>query len=159
MIITHASQSKINEIDSSYSEAQLGCLFFASEGNEYNLAAECNFQYNLDVENILEMRRLNYQHDFSECEIMRDVFDDVRCALGLDCDDEEISEILDDTNSVFDYETSIDSGVASWLVQQFQGILAHKLGYDCAESNDERGVVYIAFCVDRKLEEIALNGI
>jgi hypothetical protein len=160
MKITHASFQKIEKVEAHKSyenDYQRGCLFFASEGNTYNLANECNFQYNIEVENILDITRLNYEHDFTECKIMRDVFQKLREELGIDCDDEEISEILDETNSIYEYETTVRDFNAGWIVQQYQGILAHRLGYDCAESFDEQGAVYIAYCVGRELQEIAVK--
>lgn len=159
MIITHASQDKITKIESYdvYCEARMGCLFFGSEDNTYNLAGECNYQYSLNVENVLRMGSLNYKHNYEECAVMQSVFEDMRIKLGLDdVSDDELSELLDDTLDISDYETSLDdTAIASWVLQQFQGIIAHKLGYDCAESEDEQGTVYIAYCAGRERELIA----
>lgn len=155
MIITHASDRKITKISSSMGDALRGCLFFAAEGNTYNLTGECNFQYNLDVseDKIIEARRFFFEHDFND-EIILDVLNALRNELNLDCDDETMSTIIDESSDIGDYVSSDDLAVSSWLVQQYQGILAHKLGYDCVESFDEQGTVYIAYCVNRKLEEI-----
>ncbi len=165
MVITHASQDKITKVinEDFLCDCRMGCLFFGGEGNTYNLAAECNYQYNIDVENVLEMRRLNYKHNFEECEIMKDVFADMRITFDFtdDATDEELSELLDETLSIDDFENVFvrreEWGMDQWVLQQFQGIIAHKLGYDCAEAEDEQGTVYIAYCVDRKLTEIKCN--
>ncbi|WP_419207987.1 hypothetical protein ACN08S_08825 (plasmid) [Photobacterium leiognathi subsp. mandapamensis] len=123
----------------------MGCLFFAEEGNTYNLAGECNYQYNLEVENVLRMRSLNYKHNYTECSVMQSVFADMRDKFGFidEVSDDELSELLDDTLSISDYETELldkDFGMDQWVLQQFQGIIAHKLGYDCAQSEDEQGL-------------------
>ncbi|ARR51931.1 hypothetical protein ETN89_19820 (plasmid) [Photobacterium damselae subsp. damselae] len=156
MIITHASKDKITKIenDDIFCECRMGCLFFGEEDNTYNLAGECNYQYNLEVENVLRMRSLNFKHNYEDCQIMQNVFEDMRIKFGFDesVSDDELSELLDNSLDINDYDTSIDDDMKSWVLQQFQGILAHKLGYDCAESEDEQGAVYIAFCVDRELE-------
>lgn len=162
MIITHASAEKIEKVESYdvYCDCRMGCLFFAEEGNTYNLEGECNFQYNLEVKNVLRMRSLNFKHNYEDCQIMLSVFDDMRDKFGFidDVSDDELSELLDDTLSISDYETELDKdfGMDQWVLQQFQGIIAHKLGYDCAQSEDEQGVVYIAYCVDRELEEVVV---
>lgn len=157
MIITHASKERITNVKSydSYSSVVKGCLFFGGENNDYNLAGECNYQYNLDVENILVMSKLNYDFDYSENEIIQSVFESFRNELDLDLDDEEISEIFDETNMIADSENS-NEDECEWILQQYQGILAHKLGFDCAQAFDEQGTVYIAYCADRELTEIKL---
>lgn len=157
MIITHASATKIEtvkEYRSYENDVHRGCLFFGDEGNDYNLACDVNFKYNLEVneDKVIRVSQFFYAHSHEDSAVTA-VLDDLRDELGLECDDEEMSEILDETNSIFDYETSVSSDIASWLVQQYQGILAHKLGYDCAESEDEQGVVYIAYCVEREMIE------
>ncbi|EUD05550.1 hypothetical protein [Providencia alcalifaciens] len=83
----------------------------------------------------------------------------MRKDLGLlDVDDDVIAQLLDESISVWDndfnYSHSYDDGEASWAIQQYQGILAHKLGYDCARLTDEQGTVYIAYCVGRPLLEV-----
>ena len=155
--ITHASKERITNVKTydSYSSVVKGCLFFGGENNDYNLAGECNYQYNLNVENILVMSKLNYDFDCSENEIIQSVFESFRSELDLDLDDEEISEIFDETNMIADYENS-NEDECEWILQQYQGILAHKLGFDCAQAVDEQGTVYIAYCVDRELTEIVL---
>lgn len=76
---------------------------------------------------------------------------DVKFGFIDEVSDDELSELLDNTLSISDYETELDKdfGMDQWVLQQFQGIMAHKLGYDCAQSEDEQDVVYIAYCVDR----------
>ena len=160
MIITHASATKIETVKSyrSYeNDVYRGCLFFGSEDNDYNLACDVKFKYNLEVneDKVIRVSRFFYEHSHEES-IVAEVLNDLRDELGLECDDEEMSEIIDETNDIYEYVTTVDSGNASWLVQQYQGILAHKLGYDCAVAFDEQGVVYIAYCVGRELEEVAL---
>lgn len=145
MIITHASQDEIIQINKhSYTTPQRGCLFFADEGNTYNLAGECNHQYNLDVNETIEARRFFYEHDADDKRVLS-VLDMMRLESEFcDMSNEQLCELLDET------EFS-DEACAGWLVQQYQGILADALGYDCAESFDEQGVVYIAYCVDKNL--------
>ncbi len=158
MIITHASQEKIEIVTSTHDcNAYRGCLFFAAEGNTYNMISECNFQYNLDVENIIEVSQIFYRHSHDE-DIIAQVLNEMRdeLALGDDVSLEELADILDETTDclkLFDFEAE-DACEQPWIIQQYQGILAHKLGYDCAESKDEQGAVYIAYCVDRKLQEL-----
>ncbi len=157
MIITHAAQEKIEIITSTHDfSAYKGCLFFAAENNTYNMSGECNYQYNLDVENILEVRQIFYKYSHDE-DIIAQVLNEMRDDLLLDDDVslEELADILDETTNwlkLFDFEAE-DAGEKCWIIQQYQGILAHKLGYDCAESKDEQGTVYIAYCVDRELQE------
>lgn len=154
MIITHASATKIEKVENDYmySNCLKGCLFFAGEGNNYNLAGDVAFQYNLNIDenNIIEVSRFWYEHEESD-QAVQDVFemmrDDVFC--WDEHSNEQLAELLDGTETDGNAE-------ADWAVQQYQGILAHKLGYDCAESFDEQGVVYIAYCVERKLEEVAI---
>ena len=38
-------------------------------------------------------------------------------------------------------------------MKQYQGILAYKLGFDCSEVTDDKGIIY---CVDRTLVEVAI---
>lgn len=154
MIITHASATKIETVESNYtySNCLKGCLFFAGEGNEYNLAGEAAFQYNLNVDEdkIIKVSRFWYEHEESE-QAVQDVFEMMRDDVfgWYEYSDEQLAELLDAT------ETEAD-GEADWAVQQYQGILAHKLGYDCAVAFDEQGVVYIAYCVGRELQGVAL---
>lgn len=68
--------------------------------------------------------------------------------------DSELCELLDETSGTHELDAE-----AAWLVQQYQGILAHRLGYDACESIDENGVVFIVYCVDCNLEEVARNSI
>ncbi len=154
MKITHASQSKIEQVNDfdAMTEAYKGCLFFAHDGNTYNMAGECNYQYSLNVENVIHVSDLFFNHSHEDV-LIADLLDDLRIDLALECDLEEMSNILDGTRDVTDYNTRNDDE-AVWIVQQYQGILAHKLGYDCAESEDEQGTVYIAYCVDRELQEV-----
>lgn len=156
MIITHASSEKITEVKShvAFDLPYKGCLFFGDEGNSYNLT-KCNFQYNLEVENIIRTKRFFYEHDTNE-EAVQEVFDMMRNDLCLfDADDSVLADLLDETTSIHDdTEFTGDSAYADWSIQQFQGILAHKLGYDCAESFDEQGTVYIAYCVNREMQEV-----
>lgn len=160
MIITHASATKIKEVKAyrPYEcDVYRGCLFFGGEDNDYNLACDVNFKYNLEVDEdkVIRVSRFFYEHSHEES-VVAEVLNDLRDELGLVCDDEEMSEIIDETNDIFDYETRVDGDIASWLVQQYQGILAHKLGYDCAVAFDEQGVVFIAYCVGRDLDEVAV---
>lgn len=156
MIITHASATKIDEVKDSvhYAPFFKGCLFFGSEDNDYNLAGRCNFQYNLDVNNVIRASRFFYEHDTDEKEVQV-VFNMMRDDFGINVDDSELADLLDGTTNISEYEHSYeDDGQANWAIQQFQGILAHKLGYDCAESFDEQGTVYIAYCVNREMQEV-----
>jgi hypothetical protein len=152
MIITHASHEKIESVESNpaLSLCLKGCLCFADEGNTYNLVNECNYQYNLEVDedNIIDVSRFWYEHEESE-PAAQDVFEMMRDDIfgWDDCTDEELAELLDGSADIHDAD-------ASWAVQQYQGILAHKLGYDCAKDFDEQGVVYVAYCVDRDLQEV-----
>lgn len=155
MIITHASAEKIEKVEtySVFNNCHKGCLFFAGEGNDYNLAGYVEFQYNLDVneDNIIEVRRFWYEHEETEPAV-QEVFEMMRDdVFGWDeHSDEQLMELLDATT-----EAGSDAE-ADWAVQQYQGILAHKLGYDCAKAVDEQGAVWIAYCVGREMQEIAL---
>ncbi|EMY0636050.1 MULTISPECIES: hypothetical protein [Providencia] len=157
MIITHASSEKIEKVEDSifYAPFFKGCLFFASEGNEYNLAGKCNYQYNIEVNNVIEVESFFFHHNTSEDAVL-EVIEMLRDDLGVDLDNDEIANLLDNSESIRDFEFSgyDDAGEADWAIQQFQGILAHKLGYDCAQSSDEQGTVYIAYCVDREMQEV-----
>ncbi|HGN1708111.1 TPA: hypothetical protein ACKRTE_004037 [Providencia rettgeri] len=157
MIITHASSERIEEVKSSvyYAPFFKGCLFFAAEGNEYNLAGECNYQYNIEVNNIIEVESFFSKHNISDA-VVQNVFEMVREDLEIEASDEEIAELLSNELSIrdFDFSGYDDEGEADWAIQQFQGILAHKLGYDCAKSSDEQGTVYIAYCVGREMQEV-----
>ncbi len=156
MIITHASQEKIESVTSTHDcNVYKGCLFFAAEGSTYNMISECNYQYNLDVENIIEVSQIFYRHSHDE-DIIAQVLNKMRDDLLLDDDMslEELADILDETTDCFKLFGGEEAGEKSWIIQQYQGILAHKLGYDCAESEDEQGTVYIAYCVDRELQEL-----
>ena len=159
LTITHASKEPITSVKSYdwYSNVVKGCLFFAGENNTYNLAGECNYQYNLEVDTdkILDMHKLNYRYDYSDNEIIQSVFDDIRLELDLDISDEDLADLFDQSQEIQDFETN-DQDNEDWILQQYQGILAHKLGYDCAAAYDEQGVVFIAYCVDRELTEIVL---
>lgn len=123
MIITHASQDKITKIESHdvFCECRMGCLFFAEEGNTYNLSGECNYQYNLEVDNVLRMSSLNFKHNYEECRIIQSVFADMRDKFGFidEVSDDELSELLDNTLSISDYETEIDKdfGMDQWVLQ------------------------------------------
>ncbi|MEX9782224.1 hypothetical protein AB7315_21585 [Providencia manganoxydans] len=157
MIITHASAERITEVKarSPYALFLKGCLFFAAEGNEYNLAGECNYQYNLEVNNIIDVESFFSHHDIAE-QAVQQVIELVRDDLEIEASDEEIAELLSNESSIRDFEFNgyDDEGEADWAIQQYQGILAHKLGYDCAKSSDEQGVVYIAYCVGREMQEV-----
>lgn len=157
MIITHASSERIAEVKARnpYAMFLKGCLFFASEGNEYNLAGKCNYQYNLEVNNIINVESFFSRHDISEDAVL-EVIEMVREDLELDLDNDEIATLLDNSESIrdFDFSGYDDAGEADWAIQQYQGILAHKLGYDCAQSSDEQGTVYIAYCVGREMKEV-----
>ncbi len=157
MIITHASSERITEVKDfvDYGLPYRGCLFFGEEDNSYNLT-ECNFKYNLEVENVIRTKRFFYEHDTSESAV-REVFDMMRNGISAlsDAEDSVLADLLDETTSIYDdMEFDGDCAYIDWSIQQFQGILAHKLGYDCAESFDEQGTVYIAYCVNRKLQEV-----
>lgn len=156
MVITHASAVKITEVTSKnpYAPFLKGCLCFGIEGNEYNLAGQCNYQYNLVVGNVIEIESIFYRHHVSE-DAVTTVIQMVREDLELNLDNDEIAALLDNSQSVRNYDHSYsDDGEADWAIQQYQGILAHKLGYDCAKSTDEQGTVYIAYCVGRPLLEV-----
>jgi len=148
MRVTHASATRIENVTHTVGDSPLrGCLFFGEEDNTYNLAGDCACQYSIDIENVLEVRRLAYQYEPSDVadflERMRDESE------FFDATDEELFDLLAE-------ETQADDAGASWLVQQYQGLLADNLGFDAAESVDEQGVVYIAYCVGRKLQETVL---
>ncbi|MEQ4674011.1 hypothetical protein ABN063_05550 [Providencia vermicola] len=157
MIITHASSERIAEVKARnpYAMFLKGYLFFASEGNEYNLAGKCNYQYNLEVNNIINVESFFSRHDISEDAVL-EIIELVREDLELDLDNDEIAALLDNSESIRDFEFGgyDDAGEADWAIQQYQGILAHKLGYDCAQSSDEQGTVYIAYCVGREMKEV-----
>lgn len=153
MIITHASNEKIEKISSRLDGPLRGCLFFGYEGNTYNLT-KCNFQYNLEIDegNTIEARRFFYEHSENEVVVL-EVLEMMRTEVFASFDemsDSDLCELLDETQGTHELDME-----AAWLVQQYQGILAHKLGYDACESFDEQGVVFIVYCVDRKLEEVA----
>lgn len=67
---------------------------------------------------------------------MQEVFQQVRRDLGaLDVDDDVIAQLLDESTSVWDNDFNYshsDDHEAYWAIHQYQGILAHRLGYDCA---------------------------
>lgn len=157
MIITHASGEKINEVTEMAGHDFLrGCLFFGSEGNTYNMALTgCAYQYNLEIDEskVIEVSRFFYDHSSDEPAVV-EVLEALREELGVECSNEEMADIIDETADIEDYECSVDDGTARWLIQQYQGILAHKLGYDAAESSDEQGLVYIVYCVGKELKEV-----
>lgn len=140
MIITHASADKIETIETDSFGVRQGCLFFGGEDNSYNLLGECNYKYNLNVDSVIETSRFFFDHEASE---IQSVLDDMM--IELDVTEEEACELLDET-------TQADDAEASWAVQQYQGRAADALGYDAAESFDEQGVVYIAYCANKKLK-------
>ncbi len=118
MIITHASQEKIEIVTSTHDcNAYRGCLFFAAEGNMYNMISECNFQYNLDVENIIEVSQIFYRHSHDE-DIIVQVLNEMRDDLLLDDDVslEELADILDETTDCLELfeksETVVQGNVA-----------------------------------------------
>lgn len=138
MIITHASADKIETIETNKFGLRKGCLFFAGEGNTYNLAGECNFQLNIEVDedNIIESRRFFYDHEASEVSEILELM-----SIELDVDDQEACDLLDETeNGVGRFDSE-----QLWIIQQYQGLVAHKLGYDACESFDEQGQVFIKF--------------
>ena len=154
MNITHASIERITEVTESnaYSIVYKGCLFFAEEGNTYCLGEDAaNYHYSIEVENVIETSSFFYKHDYAE-EAVQEVFEMMRndCFGWDEMTDEELSELLDETKTELDAE-------ADWAVQQYQGILAHKLGYDAAESEDEQGTVWIAYCVNRDMKETKIQ--
>jgi len=156
MIITHASAEKIEKVVVSYG-TQKGCLFFAAEGNTYNLAGACKYQYSLDVNNTIETHRFFYEHESNDS-VVRSVMREMMIELNLDERDFDLAEsLLDDSANIFDYFSEEEAGEANWMIQQYQGILADRLGYDAAEAEDEQGTVYIAYCVDRDMQELACN--
>lgn len=100
------------------------------------------------------MESFFYRHDISE-EAVNEVINRVREDLDLELDNDEIAALLDNSKNVRDYAHCYsDGGEADWAIQQYQGILAHKLGYDCAKSIDEQGTIFIAYCVGRPLQEV-----
>jgi hypothetical protein len=145
MRIQHNSPEKIKKVERNYSSCLLGCLCFASEGHEYSLnGSKDEYSYIIDVENILEINRIWFQHEVEE---VKDLIEEMCDDLGLE--EQEACDLIDETEHI------MDDAEGSWTVQQYQGKIAHALSYDCAESEDEQGVVYIAYCVDREMEEIA----
>lgn len=169
MIITHASNKKIEQVNDVYFGTPFlkGCLCFGAEGNEYNLAGDCKYQYNIEVESIIPVKSFFFRHSYDEPAV-QEVFKLIREDLELEShiSDETIANLLDDSEFIHirnfqsddDYSPIphrySDDGEACWAIQQYQGILAHKLGYDCARSTDEQGTVYIAYCVGRPLLEV-----
>ena len=153
MIITHASCIKIEKIEQDhFCDFYHGCLFFADEGNTYNMAGRVEFQYDLEVESILDVSCIQYEFNCEENKIILEVVNELRDLLNLELSDEEMLDVLDCTvPNVGEYTGNCQDG---WHVQQYQGILAHRLGYDCAESTDEHGAVYIAYCVGREKDLI-----
>ncbi len=159
MIITHASYQQITEVSDDRGDYHRGCLFFAAKGNTYNLANNCVYQYdlNIDKERVLSVNVLFSRYS-KKNEIVFDVAESLASDLGLEWEDKEVVnqaiDLLSEEKSVEDFGLR---GEMQWLVQQYQGILADELGYDCFESTDEQGAVYIAYCVDRKLTEIKVK--
>lgn len=150
MIITHASSEKIEKITVKHNFCDFyhGCLFFAQEGNAYNMANNVEYQYDLDVKKVFDVSRLQYEFNCEENETILEVVNELRNLLNLELSNEEMLDILD--GSVDNVGEYTDDYQDDWHVQQYQGILAHRLGYDCAESSDEQGTVYIAYCVGRE---------
>lgn len=144
MRIQHNSPERIEKVESYKSFCLRGCLFFAEEGHDYSLnPGNDNFAYIIDVENILDISRIWWEHEVSEVSELVD-----EMCVDLDIDEEMACALIEESEHI------MDDGEKAWLVQQYQGLIAHKLGYDCAESEDEQGSVYIAYCVDREMEEI-----
>lgn len=147
MLITHNSKEEIQKVVKNHDcEFYKGCLYFTS-GKDYNLAGETNFKYHLEVDNVLEIERVWFQHDYSEVEcLLVELLEEF--GLEDELTIEDASELIDETQNITDVTGDAEH---EWIVQQYQGLIAHALGYDCAESQDEQGTVYIAYCVDRKL--------
>lgn len=145
MKIQHNSPEKIEQVEPSFSFALRGCLCFAEEGHNYSLnAGHDKYAYLIDVENILDITSIWFDHTQSEIsELITEMCED------LEIDEDTACELIDETKSI------MDDANKSWLIQQFQGKIAHELGYDCAMANDEQGTVYIAYCVNREMKEIA----
>lgn len=151
MIITHASSQKIESVKPAFHHL-LGCLHFAGEGNTYNMAGDCAYQYNIEVDNVVRATRFWYEID-EECEKAVAVIEALSAAIDVDA--EQAYQLLEE--SLFTHEMpefELDNGEAGWVVQQYQGILANEFGFDCCESFDEQGTLYIAYCVDREMEEV-----
>ena len=144
LTIQHNSPEKIVTVDSYKSYCLRGCLCFALEGHDYSLNAGVDkYAYTIvvDEDNMLNTNSIWYNHDYSELQnLLSEMCED------LDVSQEKACNLLDESEYLI--------GEDGWLVQQFQGIAAHKLGYDCAVSDDEQGIVYIAYCVDRNMTEI-----
>ena len=168
IIITHASHEKIIEVTPSHDcEYYLGCLFFAPEGNTYNLTNRCEYQYNLKISEdaILRTKGIFFKYTGNEEPILS-VISDLCNHFYLDPENEVhvqlCKDLLDESESPYTVDiksygdSPYDEGGSDWIIQQHQGILAHLLGYDCAESYDEQGTVYIAYCVDREMEEVKM---
>lgn len=152
MIITHASAIKIDKVENYFGPLR-GCLCFGDEGNTYNLAGECNYQYSLkiDEDNILRITSLFFHHEVSE---FSELFENLADELGLDVESDSalLEELLDDTTFAHDHADRFENcGDAAWLVQQYQGLIAAHLGYEAALASDEQGDVYIVDCRSRKL--------
>jgi len=142
MRIQHNSPHKIKEVEDYHNEWLRGCLCFSGEGHEYSLSVcDDEYAYIIEVEKVLDMNRTWYEHELTE---VSDLIEELSEELELDS--EEVCDLLDNSEHLCDER--------GWLVQQYQGKVAHDLGYDCAKSEDEQGVVYIAYCVDRKMKEV-----
>ena len=139
MRIQHNSAEKIETVKNSYDGDYLrGCLFFGNEGHTYG---KTQYSYVIEVQSVLSIKQIWNDHNPSE---VSDLLDDLCSELEIDFD--TACDLIDETESLRDER--------SWLVQQYQGIIANFLGYDCAKSFDEQGTVYIAYCVNKKMEEI-----
>lgn len=144
MRIKHNSPEKIEKVEEYKSYCLRGCLFFADEDHDYSLnAGDDKYAYFIDVENTLAVDSVWFDHTPEvAAELISEMCED------LDVDQEAACDLIDNSEHI------MDDAEKAWLVQQYQGKLAHVLGYDCAVSDDEQGTVYIAYCVNRDMEEV-----
>jgi len=153
MIVQHNSIAKIEKVESFFGEDLLGCLCFGEEGHDYNLAGEVNYRYVIDIDSVLDMSRVWFHHDSDNVSrAVEDVIQDV--VDSLDCDRDRALDFLDGSDTDCENGTNYSGFSAGWYVQQSMGLLAHALGYDAAADDDEQGVVYVVYCVDRELQAV-----
>lgn len=130
----HTSPSKIEKI-SKYGHFD-DMIFFSLE--PYEMSASKTITYSMELDNILKVDQLFYDHDSEEIsEIIEHV------ARVLNVDDQEAADLLDESRQA-------DNADDSWFIQTQQGHVARKLGYDAILTSDEQGSVLIAPMLGRE---------
>ncbi len=135
----HTSPNTIMEIGNNGKFGEF--LFFSDE--EYVTTAGDHAVYAIEIsqDDIIEATQLFYHED---AEKLNELVAELANEIGVDT---EIAEnLIDESLSIFDAETSIDAsdlGDKSWEIQHYTARAAQILGFRGVEVTDEQGSAYM----------------